>query len=178
MLDKELKKIIEDKNFKNFWETYDYLLLSGYSELEGFGICLEIFNENKIWDDVAFVSYEFNSENQYPWDNNSTDKHQITIGLINKDTEHLRKLFRFYMESCVNDVMIFDIVKEVKDFENLCNEKYNFKLPKIILEYLKHTSEKHYGFDVFNNKQSKYILEKNTQYSIEYPSYTTTTTKD
>jgi hypothetical protein len=200
MLDKELKKIIKEKCFKNFWQTYDYLLLTGYSEIEGFGICLEIYGENKIWDDVAFVRgektklsniYSYNStdgEQRYmigsdPYDSQSGQVDfydEITVGVINKNTEHLRKLFRFYAESCANDVMIFDVVKNVKDFENLCDEKYTYKLPKIILEYLIHTSKLHYGFNIFNDKQSQYIIDKNSQYPIGFDTetYTTTSTND
>ena len=189
MLDKELKKIIEEKCFKNFWQTYDYLLLTGYSEIEGFGICLEIYGENKIWDDVAFVRGEKTKlSNIYSVSFSNTDSEQtdqvdfydeITVGVINKNTEHLRKLFRFYAESCANDVMIFDVVKNVKDFEGLCDEKYTYKLPKIILEYLIHTSKLHYGFNIFNDKQSQYIIDKNSQYPIGFDErYTTTSTND
>lgn len=202
MLDEELRGIIENKNFKNFWEAYDYLLLSGYSELEGFGICLETFGENKIWDDVAFVrgeptklsnTYIYNTNtndtvNQYilgvdTYNDNETqklhEKSEIVLGVINKDTEHLRKIFRFYLESCSNDVVIFDTTRDVEEFEALCNERYTFKLPKLIIEYLAHTSKLHYGFNIFNNKQSKKLDEVSRQYPIDFDStYTRTSTND
>lgn len=201
MLDNELKEILEEKEFNNFWEAYDYLLLTGYSEIDGFGICLEIFGENKIWDDVAFVrgeptklsnTYIYNTNttntvNQYilgvdTYNDNETqnlhEKYEIVVGVINKDTEHLRKIFRFYLESCSNDVVIFDTTRDVEEFEALCNERYTFKLPKLIIEYLTHTSKLHYGFDVFNNKQNKRLSEVCKQYPIDFDSAYTTTTND
>ena len=201
MLDNELKKILEEKEFNNFWEAYDYLLLTGYSEIDGFGICLEIFGENKIWDDVAFVrgeptklsnTYIYNTDttntvNQYilgvdTYNDNERqtlhEKSEIVVGVINKDTEHLRKIFRFYLESCSNDVVIFDTTRDVEEFEALCNERYTFKLPKLIIEYLAHTSKLHYGFDVFNNKQNKRLSEVCRQYPIDFDSAYTTTTND
>ena len=201
MLDNELKKILEEKEFNNFWEAYDYLLLTGYSEIDGFGICLEVFGENKIWDDVAFVrgeptklsnTYIYNTDttntvNQYilgvdTYNDNERqtlhEKSEIVVGVINKDTEHLRKIFRFYLESCSNDVVIFDTTRDVEEFEALCNERYTFKLPKLIIEYLAHTSKLHYGFDVFNNKQNKRLSEVCRQYPIDFDSAYTTTTND
>lgn len=201
MLDNELREILEEKEFNNFWEAYDYLLLTGYSEIDGFGICLEIFGENKIWDDVAFVrgeptklsnTYIYNTNttntvNQYilgvdTYNDNETqnlhEKYEIVVGVINKDTEHLRKIFRFYLESCSNDVVIFDTTRDVEEFEALCNERYTFKLPKLIIEYLTHTSKLHYGFDVFNNKQNKRLSEVCKQYPIDFDSAYTTTTND
>jgi hypothetical protein len=201
MLDNELKKILEEKEFNNFWEAYDYLLLTGYSEIDGFGICLEVFGENKIWDDVAFVRGEPTKlSNTYIYNTNATnivnqyilgvdtyndneretlhEKSEIVVGVINKDTEHLRKIFRFYLESCSNDVVIFDTTRDVEEFEALCNERYTFKLPKLIIEYLTHTSKLHYGFDVFNNKQNKRLSEVCKQYPIDFDSAYTTTTND
>ena len=201
MLDNELREILEEKEFNNFWEAYDYLLLTGYSEIDGFGICLEIFGENKIWDDVAFVrgeptklsnTYIYNTNttntvNQYilgvdTYNDNETqnlhEKYEIVVGVINKDTEHLRKLFRFYLESCSNDIVIFDTTRDVEEFESLCSERYTFKLPKLIIEYLTHTSKLHYGFDVFNNKQNKRLSEVCKQYPIDFDSAYTTTTND
>lgn len=201
MLDNELREILEEKEFNNFWEAYDYLLLTGYSEIDGFGICLEVFGENKIWDDVAFVrgeptklsnTYIYNTNttntvNQYilgvdTYNDNETqnlhEKYEIVVGVINKDTEHLRKIFRFYLESCSNDVVIFDTTRDVEEFEALCNERYTFKLPKLIIEYLTHTSKLHYGFDVFNNKQNKRLSEVCKQYPIDFDSAYTTTTND
>jgi len=198
MLDNELREILEEKEFNNFWEAYDYLLLTGYSEIEGFGICLEIYGENKIWDDVAFVRgektklsniYSYNStdgEQRYmigsdPYDSQTGQVDfydEIIVGVINKKTEYLRKLFRFYSESCANDVVIFDTTRDVEQFENLCNERYIFKLPKLIIEYLVHTSKLHYGFDVFNNKQNKKLSEVCRQYPIDFDSAFTTTTND
>ena len=201
MLDNELREILEEKEFNNFWEAYDYLLLTGYSEIDGFGICLEIFGENKIWGDVAFVrgeptklsnTYIYNTNttntvNQYilgvdTYNDNETqtlhEKYEIVVGVINKDTEHLRKIFRFYLESCSNDVVIFDTTRDVEEFEALCNERYTFKLPKLIIEYLTHTSKLHYGFDVFNNKQNKRLSEVCKQYPIDFDSAYTTTTND
>lgn len=201
MLDNELKEILEEKEFNNFWEAYDYLLLTGYSEIYGFGICLDVFGENKIWDDVAFVrgeptklsnTYIYNTDttntvNQYilgvdTYNDNEIqtlhEKSEIVVGVINKNTEHLRKIFRFYLESCSNDVVIFDTTRDVEQFENLCNERYIFKLPKLIIEYLAHTSKLHYGFDVFNNKQNKRLSEVCMQYPIDFDSAFTTTTND
>lgn len=201
MLDNELKEILEEKEFNNFWEAYDYLLLTGYSEIDGFGICLDVFGENKIWDDVAFVrgeptklsnTYIYNTDttntvNQYilgvdTYNDNEIQtlhgKSEIVVGVINKNTEHLRKIFRFYLESCSNDVVIFDTTRDVEQFESLCNERYNFKLPKLIIEYLAHTSKLHYGFDVFNNKQNKRLSEVCRQYPIDFDSAFTTTTND
>jgi hypothetical protein len=201
MLDNELKEILEEKEFNNFWEAYDYLLLTGYSEIDGFGICLDVFGENKIWDDVTFVrgeptklsnTYIYNTDttntvNQYilgvdTYNDNEIqtlhEKSEIVVGVINKNTEHLRKIFRFYLESCSNDVVIFDTTRDVEQFENLCNERYIFKLPKLIIEYLAHTSKLHYGFDVFNNKQNKRLSEVCMQYPIDFDSAFTTTTND
>ena len=159
MLDDELKNIIQEKGFKNFWEVYDYLMLSGYSELDGFGICLELFNENKIWEDVAFIRI-----------NPSKNKvhEEIIIGVINENTEHLRKLFRFYLHACSNEIKVFNIVQEIKDFEMLCDEIYTFKMPSILLEYLKHTSKLHYGFNVFNNINYNMLYSDPNQYTISF----------
>ena len=201
MLDNELKEILEEKEFNNFWEAYDYLLLTGYSEIDGFGICLEVFGENKIWDDVAFVrgeptklsnTYIYNTDttntvNQYilgvdTYNDNERqtlhEKSEIVVGVINKNTEHLRKIFRFYLESCSNDIVIFDTTRDVEEFEALCNERYTIKLPKLLIEYLAHTSKLHYGFDVFNNKQNKRLTEVCRQYPIDFDSAFTTTTND
>lgn len=170
MLDDELKNIIQEKGFKNFWEAYDYLMLSGYSELDGFGICLEIFEQSQIWENVAYVRTEIIKNNQ-------THK-QVTIGVINKNTEHLRKLFSFYLDACANDIKVFNIVQEIKDFENLCDEKYTFKMPSILLEYLKHTSKLHYGFNVFNNINYDMLYSDPNQYTISFDERYQNTTSD
>ena len=194
MLDSKLKKIISDKGFKNFWEMYHTLQYNwGYNSIDTFGICLYYFPDDRIWEDVAFIKAEdpetkilhsytytsgwdgpkivFGGIDPYTGEISCSSETKITVGVINEKTKHLKKLFRFYIESCANNETVFNMVKDIEDFENLCDEKYTLELPRIITEYLIRTSKLYFGFSVFKNINTRLKLYGNTDLPSENGTY-------
>ena len=162
MLDDKLKKIIEDKGFKNFWSMFHTLQHNwGYASIDAFGVCLKYFNDSEIWRDVAFVNGKRIEVPSYhgfadPIDNiprtsymvNNNVHVELVIGIINEETEHLRGLFNYYLKSKIDGRLRLNN-GEITEIENLCKETYHFvDLPHIIMDYLNHTAKLYFGREI------------------------------
>jgi len=163
MLDDKLKKIIEDKEFKNFWSMFHTLQHNwGYASIDAFGISLKYFNDSQIWEDVAFINGKRIEIPNYhgfvdPIDNmmpqtrhmvNNIVHFELVIGVINEDTEHLRGLFNYYTNTKFNGRLKIND-GEITEIENLCKEGYHFvDLPHIIMDYLNHTAKLYFGGEI------------------------------
>lgn len=55
---KKEAKVIKEHGFKTFWECLNFLSMSGFSNMDAFGVALLVFNEKKMWEDVAFLRLE------------------------------------------------------------------------------------------------------------------------
>lgn len=163
MLDDKLKKIIEEKEFKNFWEMF-YTLQQGwgYGQIDTFGICLKYFTDTQIWEDVAFINgkrievpgyhgYADPIDDMMPRTSymvNNRVHIELVIGVINKETEHLRRLFNYYLKAKIDGRLRINN-GEITEIENLCKETYHFvDLPHIIMDYLNHTAKPYFGREI------------------------------
>lgn len=147
--DKNLLKIVEDKNFKTFWHCLDYLLMAGYSAIDAFGISLKQFGESKIYSSVAFVRME--KWNKHIWldvdsDPTKTKQPAFIIGLIDDSNIHLAGLYKVYRDMLIHSGGNYS---EELDIEETCELIKTTLLTPFIINYLLVVSKKHFGIESF-----------------------------
>ena len=52
MIDTKIQEIAKRREFTNFWEAFEYMIVAGYPEIEAIMIGLKLFN-GKLWDNVV-----------------------------------------------------------------------------------------------------------------------------
>ena len=149
--DKGLINIIREKNFKTFWHLLDFLLLTGYSTIESFGISLQEFGEPRIYSDVAFIRLNLsesiilaNGLSMFP-----DKKSELIVGLIDENNIHLDGIYRVYREWMVND----KFMGPQEDIETTCSVIKINDLTAFMIDYLINVSKLHYGYEVFKIKK-------------------------
>jgi len=162
---KELIDIIKNKKFKTFWHCLDFLLLSGYSPMEAFGVSLHEFGESKVFSDVAFIRTKFVHDIEVimrtdygniirdPFTGERHERPQIkygvTVGLIDETNLHLSGLYKTYRKWYMEDKFItpqFEI-------EDTCEKIEIKELSSLILDYLFTISKSHFGVEVFKTPE-------------------------
>ncbi len=162
--DKNLIKLIEEKNFKTFWHCLDYLLLAGYSAIEAFGVALKHFGESRIFSSVAFIRMERWEKNHLtPWNDryNLIRQPSIIIGLIDDSNIHFDGLYKVYREN-INDRLSCS-----PEIEETCEIIKISSLTPVIIHYLSNQSEKHFGVKSFIISKQMTFEEEINQNDIE-----------
>lgn len=162
---KELEDIINKKNFIQFFQLLEYLLLAGYKDIDAFAITLKFFPENKIWENVAFIrglngynvnnqkmqkSY-FRGENDYRMPENdillpipTSKEYTLLIGVLDNETLHLNGLFDLYMKDINSNK-----VGKISDLESNCNHHFKFReFTPFLKQYLFNSFKKHFSYDL------------------------------
>jgi len=143
--DKDLLKLIEEKNFKTFWNCLDYLLMAGYTPMDAFGVSLKHFGESKIYSSVAFVRMERIKDPLWL----GLDTHRepkrpnLVVGLIDDTNIHLDSFYTVYRK------MLMDQVTESFEIESTCEVIKTTQLTPFIINYLVGLSKKHFGIESF-----------------------------
>lgn len=142
--DDDFKRIINQRNFKQFFECYYYLLITGLRQRDAFKMTLKHFPENKIWENIAFIRFEVRSlinGNKLP-----QHKYYMIIGLLNEKTINLGGMFDVYRKSICEGSLFFvnnnleDLV-EIKEFHKPKDDIFNV---------LKETFKKHFGYNIIS----------------------------
>lgn len=149
--DEKLKTIIKRRNFKNFWECFDYLKLASYDELEALFISTELFNGN-IWNDVITVAKKNVEEEQGYFASGQTvnfvsgstyvGEGDIFIGLANggaREYSHdsdniLVKIYYMTDESKECYKGLYKSYVETREYENIPELETHIKSVSIKLE--------------------------------------------
>lgn len=142
--DDDFKRIINERNFKQFFECYYYLLITGLRQRDAFKMTLKHFPENKIWENIAFIRFEVRTlinDNKLP-----QHKYYMIIGLLNDKTINLSNMFDVYRKSICEGSLFFvnnnleDLV-EIKEFHKPKDDIFNV---------LKETFKKHFGYNIIS----------------------------
>lgn len=165
----ELIKILDNKDFKSFFECLDFLLIAGYGIIDSFGICLERFGESKIWDKVAFIRFKKTTRiNIIIIDvltgrpiQEETMKEIIFIGIMDETTIHLQGLYDVYRKALLNNGSLISSV--YSDIEATCKVLSFKNLPEIINDYLNVTFEKHFGYSFKSNWEEPNTVDDSEQ---------------
>lgn len=139
----DILDILTKKNFKQFFELLDYLIIVGFNELDAFTTALKFFPENKIWDGVAFVVETQDTGglvvNSY-----------FSIGILGEENISLSGLFDVYREAISKGNYNY---KDIEDLNQNCKIVIEFKeFNSLLMNYLKITFKKHFGYEMFFNK--------------------------
>lgn len=145
MNDEKLTEIIKKKNFKNFWDCLDYLIIAGYSTLEAFGITLQEFGEPRIYSDVAFVRINLD-EKIILIGNKPSRACMLTVGLIDESNINLSGLYTTYRKwMCEGKVF-----NQYLEIEDTCKKIMIRGLSPFLIDYLYDVSKSHFGCEIFN----------------------------
>lgn len=158
MIDNKLEKILEEKQFRSFWEMFEWLTEVGYGYIDAFGVCLEKFNESGIWSEVAFIKFEssgliYNGSHHPGGVELSADSmyntiFKVRIGVITEETKHLKKLFNFYLKAKETD-SLYLANGEIREIEMLCKKTVVLDdLPQILYKYIEDTFKNYWGFPI------------------------------
>lgn len=161
--DNKLLDIVKNKKFKTFWHCVDYLLLAGYTVIEAFGVAIQEFGYDKVFQDVAFVRYWSSDKNSnviqtvdgsYTFERPidpftgmiiTSDFHsELTLGLIDDTNIHLNGLYSVYRKWLAQG----KIDRPQPEIENTCSVINIKNLTPFIIEFLKDSSLMQFGYDV------------------------------
>lgn len=142
---KEILDLIERKNFKNFWYSFDYLTQAGYSEKDALWHSVKFFGEDKIFDQVAYVRLRQGMNLIDIHHSNKLEKHFV-IGF--NDNVGLDSLFKTYHKWLAKNIRN----KPQYGIESLCESMVFKYLSEPMLRYLLTVSHRYYGFDAFRVK--------------------------
>ena len=127
---KELIDIIKRKNFKNFWNCLDYLLIAGYSKMDAFGITMKEFGSDKMFTGVAFIKYNKDKNYNSLINPYGKSKNELIIGLIDETNIHLSGIYELYMKQLTENNNINN-----NEIENTCEIINILDLNYLIIEY-------------------------------------------
>jgi hypothetical protein len=179
---KEEIEVLGKDKFKSFWEALNYLLMAGYTSMDAFGISLLLFDEKRIWDDVAFIRVEgyvhestetimavdpidaFNGMYRQPEPTvthvtKEEDLVRIVIGLLDDNTRQLWRVYDIYRKAVATDDK-YDLDGE--ELEKKISVIVLSKLEDLYIQLIGVMSKDYYGYDILekqfereNNKRSE-----------------------
>lgn len=141
-MNKELSKILIRKNFKNFWNCLEYLIIAGYPLMEAFSNSIKQFGSSNIFNRVAFIRIEEPQHNLLTL--RATPRKCIAkIGIIGDDNIHLDGMYSTYRKMLIyKPYLHYDT-----DIEATCEIITIEALSELMLDYLSDTSLQHFGYD-------------------------------
>lgn len=162
----EEAEVIKGENFKTFWECLDFLLLAGYTNMDAFAISLLLFDEIRMWDDLAFFRLEgyvhesevyiVNNEiididdivQQHPLGSRRLkheNKIRVIVGILDDNTRKMGKLFDMYQFALSSGKNYIDDGIEI---ENRIKIITIGNLSELYIRFIGELSKKHFGYNI------------------------------
>lgn len=138
--EERLKQLLDKREFRSFWNCYDFLINASYSPMEAFSISLSRFGEEGLFTNVAFIRV-----NECP---PFIDRERlmtfprVVVGVITKENVHLTAMYNAYQKWMMSGrVSVQNDVEETCEIINVVN------ITSFIKEFVFSCAHKHYGIE-------------------------------